>query len=194
MDKYPLGRLQRGVIQAQERLRDHSRWLLDFAYLDLSQLDRKAVVALKLEIIAFAATEHKIPEEHRDNAVFFVYAILFFGLAERGSLLPVFQSEVKKRFDECNLGGVWRYDRPGPTERFSVFSREFRATLPNETDLDFLLGAATDLVKRERERFGICQNKGCKKMFVAERKNRAKFCNPKCSALVRVHRSRAKAL
>ena len=68
----------------------------------------------------------------------------------------------------------------GTIERFTVF----RVKSPegfygdyskqtNENGLDYLLRITTEIVRRERERFAICQNRRCEKAFVGERKNRS---------------------
>lgn len=48
------------------------------------------------------------------------------------------------------------------------------------------------LLKPEVRRLGICENPKCKKFFVTERKGRAHFCSPSCSAYVRVNKARGK--
>ena len=118
---------------------------------------------------------------------------------QKNGLVDFFQSELRKRFDDCKQGRWWEYRRPAPVERFTIFKVKspegaYYADHSGEgTSVhDILLGIATDVLKRERERFGICQNTRCGNAFVSERKRRAKYCQPKCAAYVRVMKKRGK--
>lgn len=206
LDKAGLAVLKRDVKRTERRVGDRAKWLLDLAYRDLSHLDKQEVVDVGLQVLAFTVAEYKPPKEF-STGIFepLQWLYNFFTLSgiwsvQTGSLIDLFQRELKKRFDDCKQGRWWEYKRPGPQERFTVFRVKspegaFYADHSGHTDetaLDVLLGVATTVAKRERERFGICQNPRCGTAFVAERKNRAKYCQPKCAAYVRVNRKRGK--
>jgi hypothetical protein len=203
-----LSRLTKDVKKAERRVGDRAKWLLDFAYRDLSKLDKQGAVDLGLEILAFAVAEYK-PELEFSTGPFapLPYLYDYFKISgmwsdQRGGFVDVFQSELRKRFDECKQRRWWEYREPGITERFTVFRGRSTdgnfygdfAPERNQTALDILLGLATKVVKRERERFAICENPRCGVAFVSERKRRAKYHEPRCAAYVRVNRSRGKEI
>lgn len=209
MDKKDLAQLKRDVKQARARVGDAAKWLLDFAYRDLSKLDKKGVIDTGLEILAFAVDGYE-PLKEFSTGIFeplpFLFEILGHDglfVAQSNRLVDNFQREIRTRFDDCKLGRWWEYKAPAPVERFTVFrvmsldkhghSMGFatHASNTNESTLDILLGTATKVVKREAERFTICQNQRCNSpAFVAERKRRAKYCSARCSAYVRVNKAR----
>jgi len=203
-DQKRFAELKRDVRRAEKRVGDKAKWLLKFAYLDLAKVNNIAFNDLRLEIFAFALSEYKPPKEFSTG--FFEplpYLFRVFSLSRLGStnsLVDFFQSELRKRFDDSIQGRWWEYRRPAPVERFRIFRRRSPEGVHYVDNTggdgisvpDILLGIATDVLKRERERFGICQNLRCGNPFVAERKNRAKYCSPKCAAYVRVNRKRGK--
>jgi hypothetical protein len=205
-DKKRFAQLQRDVRRADRRVGDKAKWLLDFAYRDLSKFNKSEANDLRLEVLAFALSEYKPPREF-STGIFEPLRYLFphFSTAglwsvQKNGLVNSFQGELRNRFDDCKQGRWWEYRRPAPIERFTIFKVKspegsFYAdhSREGETAHDILLRIATDILKRERERFGICQNQPrCGKAFVSERKRRAKYCQPKCAAYVRVMRSRGK--
>jgi hypothetical protein len=204
-DKKRFAGLKRDVKRAERRVGDKAKWLLEFAYRDLSKLDKVAVNDLCLEVLAVTLSEYRPPKEF-STGIFEPLRYLFqffttagFWSVQKNGLVDFFQSELRKRFDDCKHGRWWEYKYPGKVERFTVF----RVRSPEGAIYadhsgqgaslhDILLAIATDILKRERERFGICQNQRCGKAFVSERKRRAKYCTPKCAAYVRVMKKRGK--
>ena len=204
-DKKRFAGLKRDVKRAEHRIGDKAKWLLKFAYLDLSKLNNVAVNDLCLEVLAFAISEYTPPKEF-STGIFEPLPFLFrffttagFWSVQRNGLVDFFHSELRKRFDDCKQGRWWEYRHPAPVERFTIFrvrspEGAYYADHSDEgaTAHDILLGTATRVLNRERERFGICQNARCGNAFVSERKRRAKYCQPRCAAYVRVMKSRGK--
>ena len=201
--------LTKAVALAWNRMGDPAKWLVDFAYRDLSKLKKQAVDDVAYEVFALAASEllsYRPIDKGDVNVVLPQNLDIFFnsyygaGLFSKkpGSLLTALQEELKKRLEQCRRGGVWEFDRPAVRERFEVFTRAgnlpkvFFAFAPDETPLQSLLGIATNVIKAERERFGICENPRCGKPLVAERKHRAKYCSHKCASYVNVNKMRGK--
>jgi hypothetical protein len=207
MDKKDLAQLKRDAKRARARVGDTAKWLLDFAYRDLSKLDQNGVVDTGFEILAFAVAEWTPPKEDSLEPLPTLFQILGSdGLfTKQNGLGDRFQREIRSRFDDSKLGRWWEYKAPAPVERFTVFRivsldenghsavSGSHASQRNESTLDILLGTATKVVKRESERFAICQNPRCQSLaFVAERRRRAKYCTAKCSSYVRVNKKRGK--
>lgn len=204
MEKKDLAVFKKDLKRAEKRMGDKARWLLDFAYKDLSRLTKKDVSDLSFEINAFAMGEKDAktwPEKgimDDPEMVYSMYSSLL-GAVGDGMLINSFQGELSKRFEQARQGRWWEYTFPAETRRFTVFKDVHPPGVHYAQNsgsgfglLDRLMIRATRLIERERDRFGICKNRRCEKMFVAERKNRAKYCQPKCAAYVRVNKKRGK--
>jgi hypothetical protein len=200
-----LKQLTKDIRRAERRVGDRARWLLAFAYRDLSKLNRQGVADVGMEVLALAKTARsKKPFDAGDltfppydDSMFSWYSQAGLFTNEPDQLLVAFQQEVKKRFDDCRRGEVWEFERPPFRQRFEVFTRvrnlpRIYLGYPVADQLESLLDAATTIVMNERERFAICANPRCGNPFVAERKRRAKYCQPKCAAYVNVNKKRGK--
>jgi len=188
------------------RVGDPASWLLAFAYKNLSKLTKKEISEIGLEVLAVAyAGVKKQPDDEgdmthvtgmEDHFTYYSRAGLFSKNPD--DLLLMFQRELKKRFEDCRRGEVWEFIQPPLRQRFELFSRVrdlprvYLAYPTHETPLESLLGYATTVLLRERERFGLCANPRCGNAFVAERKRRAKYCSPTCAAYVNVNKARGK--
>jgi hypothetical protein len=200
-----LKKLAQEIKSANRRVGDPAKWLLDFAYRDLSKLKRQAVTGIGMEALALAkAALPQKPLDQGDLAFPVHHDTLFSAYSKAGlfrnesdQLLATFQRELRRRFDDCRRGEVWDFERPPLRQRFEVFTRErnsprFYFSYAVAEPLESLLDMATTIVMRERERFGICANPRCENPFVAERKRRGKYCQPKCAAYVNVNKKRGK--
>jgi hypothetical protein len=128
-------------------------------------------------------------------------AYLWFSVGgiKPGSLIAVFQSEVKKRIEQAKLGRFWEFT---PTVPRTLAVRVFDVRSPEGSILadysgryypqDDLMAMATKIVQDAQGRFGICLRDDCKDVFVAERKNRGKYCSATCASYVNVMKKRGK--
>jgi hypothetical protein len=178
--------LEREINLARDRLdtKGRARWLLEFAYLDLSQLSQGARADLSYEVAALGKTDDLI-----GSAVTQLAALK----PNLTKLVEDFQKAVRERFDKARAGGDWIFTYPSEQKHLSLFKQlKIRATkisprqLPETFGVDHLLKVATDLLEKDLEKFGLCQNPRCGRPFVAQRKGHVKFCSPRCSAYVRV--------
>jgi hypothetical protein len=169
------------------------KWLLDFAFKKLDTLSGGELANIGWEVVAFGVGREKIVDGSND-------AIVFFNLAgpDRSRLIKRFQSELAAKFESVTKG-FWEINRPALTEKFAIPGVTPRTPHQEEEEHPgpsvYLILKASDLVKSERDRIGICENEKCPKpfrLFAAQRRNRAKFCSSKCSAYVRVNKARGK--
>ena len=196
---------------------DTAKWLLDFAYRDLRRLNKTELAKVAMDVVVFYEVEKRrerpalgdrgdltAPFKDKANLRDFLSSTAQFreaGLFSKkpDGLLTRFQAEVKQRFEDCRLNHAqWQFVNPPVRESFEVFPRKINGTLPKyyhrdfpgETWLTWLLSLATRVVARERERFMICDNPRCKKPFVAQRPQTAKYCSPTCASYVNVNKMR----
>ena len=177
--------LERELDLARARLdaKGRAQWLLEFAYADLSQLSQGARADLSYEVLAFGA---------QDAVSLGVTLMGAFMVDDVAKLVESFQREVRERFDQARAGHSWTFTYPQREKEVSLFNRfavsaeKVKPQKGTKVWIENLLAAATDLVEKDREKFGICENPRCKSPFVAQRKGRVRFCSPRCSAYVRV--------
>jgi hypothetical protein len=178
--------LQRELKLANNRLnaKGRARWLLEFAYLDLSQLSQGARSDLSYEVYAFGLTDH--PTSSVDAAMLHFAA---HKTDDLNKLTEDFQKEARDRFDEAIAGGAWVFQYPEVSRHLRLF-HQIKIPATTFTAQNFgvnrLLKIATDLLDKEQGKFGVCNNPRCQRPFVSQRKGRVKFCSPRCSAYVRV--------
>ncbi len=201
LDALALARTRVGTYPAK-RL----RWLLKFAYLDWDSLGADRAGDLRWEVAEFGL--NKKPAQLRHGPDMDI-ALVGLSYAPHGAtaetdkgaspaLIRQFQATMRAAFEILFLGQQWRVVRPTYEERIALFIKAKDGSYwadnpPPFTGHDFLLMQAIDLIKTEKERLKLCQNPRCAtKRFVAEKKGRAFFCSPRCSAWVRVNKARGK--
>lgn len=125
------------------------------------------------------------------------------GKGAHPEIVRKFQVTMRNAFDILATGQQWRVQRPTyeegialpirtPDKSFSVDNP------PGFNGHDFLSMQAIDLIKAEKDRLKACRNPrhekldGRKKLFVAEKKGRAMFCESKCSTWYRMNKARGK--
>jgi len=189
---------------AAKRLDEHGRaaWLLDLAYLDLSALSQGQRADKQFEVYAFGLPRN-IAELKGDRLT--DARALLDVLTHAGKLVEDFQKQLHDKFEDTKKGHAWEWTHPERYASFTLFNvksteglggRQRGGSMP--AAVDHLMSLATELVERERDKFGICQSPRCGKPFVSQRKGRVKFsgkvqfCSTKCSAYVRVTKARGK--
>lgn len=188
---------------------DRVRWLLNFVDKDIGRISRGQETDLRYEILAFSSPPNpKSPQERQDSTLFLLRDALHLDKIEasgkevtredRLSWLSIeeIHSQLKQNLDGFFSLEGWAITRPPITEIMSFNPRSgptgktFSKSGQIPALINLIIIGAFDLVYAEGERLGICQNPKCKRRFVALRKERAKFCSPRCSAYVRVARKR----
>ena len=188
---------------------DRVRWLLNFVDKDIGRISRGQETDVRYEILAFSSPSNpRSLHERQDSTLFFLRSALHLDQLEasgkevtrddRLSWLSIeeIHSRLKQKLDGFFSLKGWKIERPPITEEM-VFdprhstTRKIVSNLNRTPDLiNLIIIWAFDLVYSERERLGICKSPRCQRRFVAIRKERAKFCSPRCSAYVRVARKR----
>jgi len=188
---------------------DRVRWLLSFVDKDIGRISRGQETDLRYEILAFSSPpKPKSPQDRQDSTLFLLRDALHLDRLEasgkeitredRLSWLSIeeIHSRLKQKLDGFFSLKGWKVERPPITEEM-VFDPRHGTTMKivskqsRTPDLiNLIIIWAFDLVYSERERLGICKSPRCQRRFVAIRKERAKFCSPRCSAYVRVSKKR----
>ncbi len=188
---------------------DRVRWLLSFVDKDIGRISRGQETDLRYEILAFSSPpKPKSPQERQDSTLFLLRSALHLDKIEasgkevtrddRLSWLSIeeIHSRLKQKLDGFFSLKGWKIERPPITEEM-IFDPRHGTTMKivskqsRTPDLiNLIIIWAFDLVYSERERLGICKSPRCQRRFVALRKERAKFCSPRCSAYVRVSKKR----
>jgi hypothetical protein len=180
---------------ATKRLNDkeRARWLLEFAYTDLTTLSTGSRLDLQSEVYAFGLptdpaglTGDRLSDVRNDLIV----------LTRDSDLVESFQKALRSRFDKAKTGHDWEWLQPERLKAFQLFVNVKPALGHGGRSgsiadgVEHLMAVATDLLERERDRFGVCER--CEQMFAAQRKGKVRFCSPRCSAYVRVTKARGK--
>jgi hypothetical protein len=175
--------------------KDTAYWLFEFAKIDdLSKVTRKRFAALAASLAAVGKKEAGDILPGTDPFE------KFLTLDDRGQLatMGAFQGWLKDQFKQAEAGKGWLIDpNLEPFRTIDLFKTRARdASLPGDTFavglVDCFKIAANRIVKREHDRFGSCQSPRCGKPFVAQRKNRGKYCSIRCANYVNTLRSRGK--
>jgi hypothetical protein len=180
---------------ADSRVKDSARWLFQFAKIDLTNLTEKQSIKLAVELAVVGKREASdiLPGIRFDPFV------QFLTLDHRGQMgiMGAFQGWLQEQFKQAHVGPGWALD-PLLTpfriiDLFKTHNKNLRAdSFVVWSIADCFKAAANRIVDREADRFGICQNPRCGKTFVAERKNRGKYCKLACASYVNVMKSRGK--
>src|SRR6266545_5807324 len=158
---------------AIKRLNDkrRARWLLEFAYTDLATLSTGSRLDLQSEVYAFGLptnlaglTDDRLSDVRND----------LISLTRDPDLVESFQRELRSRFDKAaETGHDWEYVQPERLKAFQLFVNVKPALGHGGKSgsiaggVEHLMSVATDLLEREKDRFGVCER--CKEMFVAQR-------------------------
>jgi hypothetical protein len=182
--------------KADSRVKDAARWLLEFEKKDLSKLTGKQFANLAAELAAVGkeAAGDIVPRTSFDPFAHF----LTFDDREQAGIMWAFQDWLKGQFKQAVAGNGWELNPSlAPFRTIDLFNlRAGDESLPGDTyitgGVDCFKIAANQIVERDRDRFGICQNSRCRTPFVANRKGRGKYCSPRCASYVNVMKSRGK--
>ncbi len=180
-----------GLAYQRLQAKGHARWLLEFAYLDLSKLSQGQYADIRFDVHAFALEKNPetwMADGHPDWQISADVSLMM--LSPTVDDVPAkFQDELRTRFEKAKQGEMWEWRYPSVEKRIMVFkSAQVGGLLTHHLPslFDQLMSRATDVIEREFQKFGICENPRCRRAFVAQRKGKVRFCQPKCSAYVRV--------
>jgi hypothetical protein len=182
--------------EAQSRVTDSARWLFDFALkTDLSKLTEKELTDLVMEIAVVGRREagDVLPPPFSIDPF---TDFLTSDARRQATTMGALQGWLRDQFKEALAGRGWVLDSSlMPYRTIDIFKTRARdKNLLGNTYvtslLDILKIAANRVAEREIDRFGICASPRCQQPFVAQRKNRAKYCSERCASYVNVMRSR----
>ncbi len=175
------------------------KWLLDFAYEDLSNLSQGQLSDRGWEVAALV-----IDLDFRTS---FAEGIqLIFSVLDKSTpndptrkvsehLIRKFHDLLRQGVDDFFKGSGWKITEPERERRIGLTGPPHHLrfmVVDGVRPEDQLIIKAFNLFDTEVDRLGNCRNPNCKRLFVAARKGRAFFCSPRCSAYVRVNMARGK--
>jgi hypothetical protein len=191
------------LVLASRRIGDSAvkrlKWLVSFAELELGGLSQGQLSDLGWELNAFLFPPGELAViENTSNRT----SLTTLALVDHGESLGYAKLSIEKCHAflrngiESAFHGGWEFTYPKRTEKISLIANPEEVVVGPTFDilsLDTVFEMVVfDLLKSEADRLGLCANERCRKPFVTEKKNKGRFCSPRCSAYVRVARFREK--
>jgi hypothetical protein len=195
------------------------QWLLSLSQLELDKLSQGRLADLRWEAVAFGVNKNPEHVKSRFDLGLELHALTVLAaspdwgpgdhaqkaeaLMAEGApleLMREFQETMRHAFNELyGPQRSWKVKRPSREELIALDLKTEEGHWPSQgpaafTGAELLLIQAIDLIKAERTRLKECQNPRCKRRFVAAKKGRAFFHSQKCSAYVRVNKTRGRKI
>ena len=197
------------------------RWLLEFSNRDLGQMGQGELFNLGWELVMFAvgsSPDMIVQSDDARNSFYTLFGSRWLekitktktakewepliesndkedkSVSVNQPMISEFHDEMKRVFDLLFAKKIWETTPPARSETIGLTN--LGVTRPiNMTPLkpmELLKLRAVELIRNEEERLNLCGNPRCQRRFVAAKKGRAKYCSPRCSAYVRIAKSRGK--